>query len=107
MNQATSTAKSPASSDRMLEAFLIPESTVITAKGDGAVIDVSSTTNRVFLVTVNITRIVEQESFELIVHGSPDGQTFAPKPLASTPQLFYPGETPMLVDVSSEPDVKF
>lgn len=107
MTQATSVTKSPESSDGMFDAMLIPENTVVAAKGDGPVIDIGSAANRVFLVTVTITRIVEQESFELLVYGSPDGQTFAPKPLATTPQLFYPGKTPILVDFSGQPEVKF
>jgi hypothetical protein len=91
----------------MLEAPLIPEKSVITAKGDGEAIDVSPASSRVFLINLKITEIVEQESFELLVFGSADGQTWAPKPLLSFDQQFYRGEKPMLIDLSAQPDIKF
>jgi len=91
----------------MLEAALIPEKTVITAKGDGESVDLSSASARVFLINLKIAEIVEQESFELLVFGSADGQTWTPKPLLSFDQQFYRGEAPMLLDLSAQPEIKF
>ena len=50
---------------KMIDAFLIAEKTVITAKGDSEPLDVSAAANPAFLATLTITQIVEQESFEL------------------------------------------
>ena len=91
----------------MVDTFLVPENTVVTEKGDGPAADISGAGNRVFLLNLKITRIVEQESLDLSVFGSPDGTNWGQKALASFPQKFYRGETPMLLDLSQQPEVKF
>jgi hypothetical protein len=88
------------------DAVLVPAQTV-TAKGDGPTVDVSAATTRVFLVTLSITKIIEQESLGLSIYGSPDGTTWGAKPIAEVPQKFYCGETPFLLDLTAHPDVKF
>lgn len=91
----------------MIETFLVPDKTVATAKGDGPPVNLSGATSRVFLLTLDITGIIEQESLDISVFGSADGTTFAPKPLASFPQKFYRGQHPLLLDVTGDPAVKF
>jgi len=90
----------------MLEAFLVPENTVATAKGDGPGLDLGAALTRVFLLNLGITKIVEQEALDVSVQGSADGATFDPKPLTAFPQKFYRGETPILLDLSARPEVK-
>ena len=90
----------------MIEALLVPEKTVATAKGDGPALDVSRAEGRIFLLTLDITDVVEQESLDVSVQGSADGTTWDPKPIVAFPQKFYRGEYPLLVDVSAHPDVK-
>ena len=89
------------------ETTLVPANTVVSAKGDGAAVDVSSASNRVFLVTLSITRIIEQESLDVSIFGSADGATWEPKSLAAFPQKFYAEEAPLLLDLTARPDVKF
>jgi len=91
----------------MIDTQLIAPNTVITAKGEGNPVSLEGAVSRAFLVLLNITKIVEQESFELSVFGSPDGQAWDPKPLLTFPQKFYPGETPLLLDISGRPETKF
>ncbi len=91
----------------MLDTFLVPENTVITAKGDGSAVDVSGAASRVFLLTLNITEIVEQESLDVSVWGSADGAAWGDKPLASFPQKFYRGQHPLLLDLGAQPEIKF
>jgi len=91
----------------MVNTFLVPENTVITDKGDGPTTDVSGAGNRVFLLTLKITNIVEQESLDLSIFGSADGTNWGQKALVSFPQKFYRGETPMLLDLTQQADVKF
>jgi len=91
----------------MLDAFLVPANTVITAKGDSSPLDISEAANRVFLLTLSITSIVEQEAIEVSVFTSADGTTWETKPAASLPQKFYPGEYPLLVDLSQSATAKF
>lgn len=91
----------------MLDAFLVPEKTVVTAKGDGQPLDISGVASRVFLLTLTIASIVEQESIEMSIFTSADGATWDPKPVVSLPQKFYPGDYPLLVDLASAPQAKF
>jgi hypothetical protein len=91
----------------MLDAFLVPEKTVITAKGDGDALDVSGVANPVFLVTLSVNEVVEQESIEITVFTSADGTTWEAKPVATLTQKFYPGDYPLLVDLTATPNTKF
>jgi hypothetical protein len=90
----------------MMDAVLVPPNTVVSAKGDGPVVDVSGATSRVFLVTLAITKIIEQESLDLSVFGSPDGAAWGAKSIAAFPQKFYCAESPLLLDLNPHPDVK-
>jgi hypothetical protein len=91
----------------MTDTYLVSEKTVVTAKGDGPAADVSVAANRVFLLSLEITKIVEQESLEVSVYGSADGTAWGPKPIVSFPQKFYCEQTPMLLDLAAHADVKF
>jgi len=90
----------------MIDTLLVPK-TVVNAKGDGPSVDVSTAAHRVFLVTLQITNIIEQESLDVRIYGSADGATWGPKPIASFPQKFYRGQQPLLLDLTQHADVKF
>ena len=91
----------------MVDTFLVPEHTIVTEKGDGPSADLSGAANRVLLLILKITNIVEQESLDLSIFGSGDGTSWGQKPLVSFPQKFYRGETPMLLDLTQQADVRF
>ena len=91
----------------MLDVFLVPAKTLVTAKGDSDPADIGSVSSTTFLVALTISGIVEQEAIELSVFTSADGTTWEAKPVASLPQKFYPGEYPLLVDLSQLPNAKF
>jgi hypothetical protein len=91
----------------MIDAELVPAKTVVNAKGDGATVDISGASNRVFLLTLAITEIIEQESLDVMVYGSPDGATWPPKSMTSFPQKFYRGQHPLMLDLTQHPDLKF
>ncbi len=90
----------------MIDTVLVPAGTVVNARGDGAPVEVGSAAHRVFLVTLEITKIVEQESLDVSIYGSADGATWQPKPIVSFPQKFYRGQQPLLLDLTQHPDVK-
>jgi hypothetical protein len=90
----------------MTDAVLVTQQ-IVTTKGDGPTVDVSGATSRVFLATLAITKIIEQESLGLSIYGSPEGTTWGAKPIAEVPQKFYCGETPLLLDLTAHADVKF
>jgi hypothetical protein len=91
----------------MIDTALVPEKTVAHAKGDGPAVDISGASSRIFLLTLNITAVIEQESIDIAIFGSADGTTWAPKPIDSFPQKFYAGQHPLLLDVSDKDDIKF
>jgi hypothetical protein len=91
----------------MIDTFLVPEKTLVNAKGDGPAVDVTGAVNRVFLLSLEITKIIEQESLEVSVYGSVDGAAWSAKPIVSFPQKFYCDESPMLLDLKAHPDVKW
>jgi len=89
------------------ETTLVPSNTVATAKGDGPVVDLSGSANRVFLAALSITKIIEQESLDVSIYGSADGAAWGAKSIAAFKQEFYTGEYPLLLDLTAHPDVKF
>jgi hypothetical protein len=91
----------------MLDTFLVPEATTVTAKGDGPAVDVSAATHRVFLLQLNITRILEQQALDVSVYGSADGAAWGQKALTAFPQKFYRGEHPLLLDLTQQPEIRF
>jgi len=90
-----------------MDAFLVPEKTVVDAKGDGPALDVGRGSGRIFLLTLAITNIIEQESLDVGVYGSADGTTWDAKPIVAFPQKFYREESPLLLNLTARPEVKF
>jgi hypothetical protein len=86
----------------MLPNFLLPETTA-RGGGTGPVIDLEPA-DKVLIVTLGINRIVEQESLDVSLEGSADGQSW--KTLMRFPQKFYCGTYSMLLDLSQTPDVR-
>lgn len=91
----------------MIDVVLVPPNTVVTSKGDSDPLDISAAAGKFLLATLTITKIVEQESIELLFFTSADGASWEAKPLTSLPQKFYPGEYPLLVDLSQANGAKF
>jgi hypothetical protein len=90
-----------------MDTFLVPQKTVATAKGDGPALDVSGAASRVFLLTLDITNIIEQQSLDVSIYGSADGATWGAKPLIAFPQKFYRGQHPLLLDLMAHGEAKF
>ena len=91
----------------MIEAFLVPEKTTVTAKGDGPILELKEGAGRVFLLTLAITNTIEQESLDVSIYGSADGAAWDLKPITAFPQKFYREEVPLLLDLTNRPEVKF
>jgi hypothetical protein len=89
----------------MVPAFLLPETTIREA-GAGPALDLGGYEGAL-IVTLGITRIVEQESIDVSIYGSADGQEWDAKPLAAFPQKFYCGAYQILVDLAGNPNARF
>lgn len=90
-----------------LELDLIPAGTRLTATGDGVSHDISGSATRTFLCAMVIGEQLEQESVDLSVWGSADGQNWGTTPLLRMPQRFYRGETRQVLDLTLKPEIKF
>ncbi len=89
----------------MLPGFLLSETT-IREPGPGPAMDLGEGAGSVILLTLGITRIIEQQSLDVSVWGSADGQDWGAKPLIAFPQKFYCGTYQILLDLSQRPEVK-
>jgi hypothetical protein len=90
----------------MLPEFLIPETTVREG-GTGPAMALGTEPGSTVILTLGITRIIEQESLDLTIWGSADGNEWGAKPVASFPQKFYCGTYQILLDLSEHPDVRY
>jgi len=86
---------------------LIPAKTKMEGNGDGPSLDISSSASRTFLCLLTVTDQIEQESLDVSIYGSADGEKWTPKPLLKLPQQFYRGTTKMVLDLSLRSEVKF
>ena len=85
--------------------FLAPE-TKVEADGAGPALELGSSAGRTLLLTLGITKIVEQQSLDVSVWGSADGTDWGAKPLTAFPQKFYTGTYTILLDLAGRPEVR-
>jgi hypothetical protein len=90
----------------MLPNFLVPEQ-IVREDGTGPELELGPSEGKLLLLTLGITRIIEQESLDVSVWGSADKTSWGAKPLVSFPQKFYCGTYQILLDLSRTPDVKY
>ena len=90
----------------MVDGFLVPE-IAVEANGEGEPIAVGDASSKTFLLTLAVTRILEQQSLDVSVWGSADGQEWGAKPLIAFPQKFYQGVSQLLLDLRDAPETKF
>jgi hypothetical protein len=86
---------------------LIPADTRMEASADGASFNISESATRTFLCRLTVSDQIEQESLDVSIWGSADGETWPKKPLLKLPQQFYRGTTKLVLDLSLRPEVKF
>src|SRR5712691_11059917 len=90
----------------MLPDFLLPETTIQEA-GTGPELSLGDSHGGLIVLTLGITRIIEQESLDVSIWGSVDGAEWGAKPLIAFPQKFYCGTYQLLLDLRERPDIKF
>ena len=90
-----------------MEFDLVAAGTRAEQNGNGAAVDVSGSQTRTFLCVLLIADQIEQESLDVSIYGSEDGQNWLPKPILKLPQRFYRGETRMVLDLTTRPEAKF
>ena len=90
-----------------LQFSLIPVGSKLEANGVSLPFDISSSESRTFLCRLTISEQLEQESLDVSIWGSADGQNFGKTPLLKIPQQFYCGSTKMVLDISFRTEVRF
>ena len=90
-----------------MELALIAAETRLEANGEGAAADIAGSATRTFLCRLQITEQIEQESLDVAIWGSPDGENWGTKPLLKMPQGFYRGESKLVLDVTLRPEIRF
>ena len=90
-----------------LELVLIPPDTILESNGHGSPVDISESVSRTFFCVLTITDQIEQESLDVSIWGSADGNDFGKRPILRLPQQFYCGATKMILDVSLRPEIRF
>jgi hypothetical protein len=86
----------------MLPQFLLTETTVREA-GQSPAVDLGEPQSGTLILTMGITRIIEQESIDVSIWGSADGTDFGIKPLLTFPQKFYCGTYQLVLDLNDTP----
>ena len=89
------------------EIALVPPGTQVETSGDGAAVEIPLSGPRLFVLDLAITQVIEQESLEISIWGSPDGNDWGKMPLLKFPQQFYRGTARMALDLSERPEVRF
>ncbi len=90
-----------------IELDLIPIGTRVESNGNGEKFDISSSSTRTFFLVLEILEQIEQESLDVSIWGSADGENWGAKPILKLPQRFYRGETRAVLDLTMRPEVKF
>ena len=84
--------------------FLLPES-VARQDGTGAALALETVRGKELLLTLGITRTIEQESLELSVWGSPDRERW--RLIETFPRKFYCGTYSLLLDLKRHADLRY
>jgi hypothetical protein len=90
----------------MLPSFLIPES-VVREDGQSQELSLGASLGKTVLLTLGITRIIEQESLDVSIWGSADNADWGAKPLAAFPQKFYCGTYQLVLDLTEHPEIQY
>jgi len=90
-----------------MEFDLVAPGTVATANGEGPAVDISPSESRTFACAMHITDVMEQQSLDVSIFGSAEGENWGKLPILKLPQRFYRGETRMVLDLTMLPEVKF
>lgn len=90
-----------------MEFDLIPQATLVRENGYGEAVDIRASATRTFFCVMLISDQIEQESVDVSIWGSADGENWGAHPVLKLPQQFYRGETRAVLDLSLVPELNF
>jgi hypothetical protein len=90
-----------------MEFDLIPPRTLLEENGKGQPVDIRGSGTRTFYCTMLVFDQIEQESVDVAIWGSADGENWGTHPVLKLPQQFYRGETRAVLELALVPEVNF
>jgi len=90
-----------------MEFDLIPNDTLVKENDFGAAVDIRASQTRTFFCVMHVTDQIEQESVDVSIWGSADGENWGTHPILKLPQQFYRGETRAVLDLTLVPEINF
>jgi hypothetical protein len=90
-----------------MELDLIPQGTLVRENAHGEPFDIHASATRTFFCIMLIRDQIEQESIDVSIWGSADGENWGTQPLLKLPQQFYRGETRAVLELALVPEVNF
>lgn len=90
-----------------MEVDLIPQGTLLRESAHGEAVDIRASATRTFFCTMLIRDQIEQESVDVSIWGSADGENWGTHPVLKLPQQFYKGETRAVLELTLVPEVNF
>jgi hypothetical protein len=80
---------------------------IVRVDGNGPVIDIARHRGKLLVLTLSITRTIEQASLQVSIFGSQDGVNWASMPLATFPKKSYCGLYSTLLNLSQDQSIRF
>lgn len=99
--------QAPAAAVATSAGIFLVEETLIEGNGESAMIDLGPLAGKLLSVVLGIQESVEQQSLELTIWGSADGEAWQEKPLLHLPQKFYAGVSELLLDLEGQAETRF
>jgi len=90
-----------------MEFDLIPQGTLVQESGHGAAVEIRSCATRTFFCVLTVSDQIEQESVDVSIWGSADGENWGTHPVLKLPQQFYRGETRAALELTLVPNIQF
>lgn len=103
------TGQTPVRPSNTAGQFLVPETTIHT-NGESSSLALSALSDNPAvsaLITLGITKVVEQQALTISIHGSPDGAAWPAAALVAFPQKFYTGVYSLVLDLGKHPDTRY
>ena len=90
-----------------MELDLIPQGTLLQENGHGEAFDIRESSTRTFFCVLRVSDQIEQESVDVSIWASADGENWGTHPVLKLPQQFYKGETRAVLELTLVPEVNF
>jgi len=86
---------------------LIPQGTLVQENGHGQAVDIRTSLTRTFFCILRVSDQIEQESLDVSIWGSADGENWGTHPVLKMQPQFYKGETRAVLDLTLVPEINF